>query len=290
MKIRASNITKSFGKNLVLDDVSFDLAKGKISGIVGRNGSGKTTLFKSMTGIYDMDKGDFSIDGVSLKDNRSLISKLAFLPDRFDYFNYYKARKIPDFYRLTYKDFDQDFFFSQLNKNKIDPNQNIRNFSKGIKNILGLITILATRADILFIDEILDGMDIINNRKIISFLLDAKDEGRAILASSHQLDRLAGICDNIFYLTLDGKLVDTADRKVNKLKKVQVVFRDEIALDFLESAILINKLGRVATVLIDMDDQRLSSFLDRDDVVQYDLLSPKIEDYFYMEAGGLSDE
>lgn len=290
MKIRVNNLVKSFEDRRVLDKISLDLEKGLITGLVGRNGSGKTTLFKCMSGIYDIDEGDFTIDGVSLKDDKALISKIAFLPDRFEYFNYYRARAIPDFYRVIYKDFDTDFFFTQINKNKIDPNQNIRNFSKGEKNILGLITILASRADILLIDEILDGMDILNSEKILAYLIDAKDQGRAIFASSHQIDKLSGIADNIYYLSLAGNLIDTSNSEINQLNKVQVVFKDEIPREFLDQTIVVNKIGRVATVLINIDESKLSRFLNRDDVVQYDILNPKVEDYFYLEAGGINNE
>lgn len=290
MKIRVNNLVKSFEDRRVLDKISLDLEKGLITGLVGRNGSGKTTLFKCMSGIYDIDEGDFTIDGVSLKDDKALISKIAFLPDRFEYFNYYRARVIPDFYKVTYKDFDTDFFFTELNKNKIDPNQNIRNFSKGEKNILGLITILASNANILLIDEILDGMDILNSEKILAYLIDAKDQGRAIFASSHQIDKLSGIADNIYYLSLAGNLIDTSNREINQLHKAQVVFKEEIPREFLDQTIVVNKIGRVATVLINIDERKLSRFLNRDDVVQYDILNPKVEDYFYLEAGGINDE
>ena len=129
-------------------------------------------------------------------------------------------------------------------------------------------------------------MDVLNKKLIMSYLLDAKDEGRSVFASSHELDQLSGLSDYIYYLTVDGKLIDTSDKKINKLKKVQIVFKEEIAKDLKESLILVSSLGRVATFLVNDDDYRLEKMLARDDIAQYDLLSPKIEDYFYLEAGG----
>ena len=286
MKIRANNISKSFGEKKVLDNISFGLEEGMIIGLVGRNGSGKTTLLKCLCGIYDCDGGGFFLDDKKLRDKPDLIANIAFLPDRFDYFNYYKIKDIGDFYSVIYKNFDSGFFFTELNKLKINPNLNLRSLSKGQKNITGLITILATKAKILLVDEILDGMDVLNKKLIMSYLLDAKDEGRSVFASSHELDQLSGLSDYIYYLTADGKLIDTSDKKINKLKKVQIVFKEEIAKDLKESLILVSSLGRVATFLVNDDDYRLEKMLARDDIAQYDLLSPKIEDYFYLEAGG----
>lgn len=285
MKIRANNIKKSFDDKMVLDNISFDLEEGMITGLVGRNGSGKTTLLKCLCGIYDMDHGSFDLDGKTLSKHPKLIKNIGFLPDRFDYFNYYKVENIPDFYRVIYDDFDTSFFFEELKRQKIDANKNVRNFSKGQKNILGLITILATGARVLLIDEILDGMDVLNKKEIVSYLLDAKDSGKAVFASSHELDQLAGICDYIYYLTIDGKLINTSDENINKLKKVQLVFKNEVKRGFAKEMILINEIGRVATFLVNASDSRLKELLDREDIAQYDILTPKIEDYFYLERG-----
>lgn len=285
MMFKVKNISKSFGKNQVLKNVSFDLAPGTITGIVGRNGSGKTTLLKILCGIYKSDSGEFTIDEKRLENNPEMISHIGFLPDRFDYFSFYKAKDIPDFYKVIYENFDTDYFFCQLNKNEIDPNQNIRNFSKGQKNLLGLITILASKADVLLIDEVLDGMDVLNKKQIISYILDAKDAGRTVLASSHDLDHLTGICENILYLSKDGLLKNTSLDNKN-IKKVQVVVKEKLPKELADKAVVISTIGRVNVILIKTDDQLLSHYLSNDEIVQYDMLNLKIEDYFYMEQGG----
>ena len=285
MRIRADKITKAFDERKVLDNISFNLEEGMITGLVGRNGSGKTTLLKSLCGIYDMDEGSFSLDDKNIRENPTLIKNIAFLPDSFDYFNYYKVKNIPGFFRVIYEDFDETFFFEEIKRQKIDPDKNVRNFSKGQKNILGLITILASGAKILLIDEILDGMDVLNKKEILSYLIDAKDSGKAVFASSHELDQLSGISDYIFYLTKDGKLIDTSDERINQLRKIQLVFNDQVPESLDRRMILVNKIGRVATILVNQSEKEVEEILKREDLVQYDILNPKIEDYFYLERG-----
>ncbi len=285
MRIRAEKITKAFDERKVLDNISFNLEEGMITGLVGRNGSGKTTLLKSLCGIYDMDEGSFSLDDKNIRENPSLIKNIAFLPDSFDYFNYYKVKNIPGFFKVIYEDFDDTFFFEEIKRQKIDPDKNVRNFSKGQKNILGLITILASGAKILLIDEILDGMDVLNKKEILSYLIDAKDSGKAVFASSHELDQLSGISDYIFYLTKDGKLIDTSDERINQLRKIQLVFKDQVPESLDRRMILVNKIGRVATILVNASEKEVEEILKREDLVQYDILNPKIEDYFYLERG-----
>ena len=285
MLFEVNNINKSFGKNEVLKDVSFSLLPGTITGIVGRNGSGKTTLLKILCGIYLADSGEFTLDKKKLSEDAKLISYIGFLPDRFDYFNYYKAKDVPEFYKIIYENFDSDYFFCELNKNEIDPNQTIRNFSKGQKNLLGLITILATKADIILVDEVLDGMDVLNKKLILSYILDAKDAGRTVLASSHDLDHLTGICEEILYLSKDGRLKNTSVDTKN-IKKIQIVVKDKLPKDLLDNSVLVSSLGRVNIILINASEDLLDHMLANDEIVQYDILNLKIEDYFYMEQGG----
>lgn len=285
MRIRAEKITKTFDERKVLDNISFNLEEGMITGLVGRNGSGKTTLLKSLCGIYDMDEGSFSLDDNNIRENPTLIKNIAFLPDSFDYFNYYKVKHIPGFFKVIYENFDETFFLEEIKRQKIDPDKNVRNFSKGQKNILGLITILASRAKILLIDEILDGMDVLNKKEILSYLIDAKDSGKAVFASSHELDQLSGISDYIFYLTKDGKLIDTSDEGINQLRKIQLVFKDQVPDNLDRRMILVNRIGRVATILVNQSEKEVEEILNRKDIVQYDILTPKIEDYFYLERG-----
>lgn len=285
MLFEVNNINKSFGKNEVLKDVSFSLLPGTITGIVGRNGSGKTTLLKILCGIYLADSGEFTLDKKKLSEDAKLISHIGFLPDRFDYFNYYKAKDVPEFYKIIYENFDSDYFFCELNKNEIDPNQTIRNFSKGQKNLLGLITILATKADIILVDEVLDGMDVLNKKLILSYILDAKEAGRTVLASSHDLDHLTGICEEILYLSKDGRLKNTSVDTKN-IKKIQIVVKDKLPKDLLDNSVLVSSLGRVNIILINASEDLLDHMLANDEIVQYDILNLKIEDYFYMEQGG----
>lgn len=111
MIVEAININKSFSNSKVLDNVSLELKEGNITGLVGRNGSGKTTLLKILAGIYNADSGKFKIAGNSLNVNPKTIEHIAYLPDRFDYFNYDKIKEIPDYYKIIYPKFDYKFFY-----------------------------------------------------------------------------------------------------------------------------------------------------------------------------------
>ena len=285
MIVEAININKSFDNKKVLNNVSLYLEKGMITGLVGRNGSGKTTLLKILAGIYNEDSGKIKIAGNSLKVNPKTIKHLAYLPDRFDYFNYYKINQLPEYYKILYPDFDREFFESEVKKFSFEPSSNIRNLSKGEKNILGLIVMLASNADVILVDEVLDGMDVLNRRRISEYLLDAKEKGCAVFISSHELAELSNICDFIYYLTKDGTLKETREDNDNSLHKLQVVVKDHLPENIANYSVIISNIGRVYTILIDAKDEELDVLLSDEQIVQYDKLEVKIEDYFYLEEG-----
>lgn len=285
MICQARGIEKSFDEKKVLDKVSFSLNDGEIVGLVGRNGSGKTSLMKILSKILDPDNGIFYIGDKDLFVEPDAIRRLAYLPDRFDYFNFTSIKSAIEYYKFIYPNFDSDFLIREASKNKLDMNKNIRNFSKGNTSLTGLLLILATGADVILCDELLDGMDVLNKEKIIRYLLDFKEMGKTILISSHELDELSGISDRNLYLSLDGKLVDLSEKTNDDIHKLQVVVKKDFPEDIREMAVVRYAIARVYTILLDKDEREIERLMKRDEIVQYDELDLKLEDYFYWERG-----
>ena len=284
MIVEVMSLYKSFGKNKVLEDVNFSLDEGKIYALVGRNGSGKTTLLKIMADIYQKDLGKINIFGKSFKEDKHIIENIAYLPDRFDYFDYSSVEKMLGYYEVIYPNFDKRFVLKELEKNNIDIKKNLKSFSKGYKNLIGLLAVIGTNAKIVLLDEILDGMDVLNKEIILSYILDLKDFGRTVLASSHELEELAKVADETLYISKDGKLTNLQKNK-EKFVKLQIVVKDELDPKILDRAVLRFKLGRVYTILLENRENLMDMIKHNESVVQFDILDPKIEDNFYWEKG-----
>lgn len=284
MIVEVMSLYKSFGKNKVLEDVNFSLDEGKIYALVGRNGSGKTTLLKIMADIYQKDLGKINIFGKSFKEDKHIIENIAYLPDRFDYFDYSSVEKMLGYYEVIYPNFDKRFVLKELEKNNVDIKKNLKSFSKGYKNLIGLLAVIGTNAKIVLLDEILDGMDVLNKEIILSYILDLKDFGRSVLASSHELEELAKVADETLYLSKDGKLTNLQKNK-EKFVKLQIVVKDELDPKILDRAVLRFKLGRVYTILLENRENLMDMIKNNESVVQFDILDPKIEDNFYWEKG-----
>lgn len=281
--LEVKNIKKSFDKEIVLDDVSFTLLPHEITGIVGRNGSGKTTLLKVISKIYEKDEGSICFDNKNIYDFPKEMENIAFLPDNFDYFPNNDARFIIANYKIVYPNFDEGFAIRELERNNISLTANSRKLSKGNKTILGLIMVLATNAKVLLVDEVLDGIDVVNREIILRYLIDAREEDRAILISSHELKELSGITDKIIYISLDGKIDKITEANEKNLNKVQIVVKDGLPPDIRDRAVIRSEIGRVYTVLIAGEHEKLVEELIRPDITQFDILPLAIEDHFFWE-------
>lgn len=279
--LQINDIHKSYGEKHVLNGISFSVEKGKVTSLIGRNGSGKTTMLEILSRIISQDGGFISIDDKKIDEDITLQQNIAFLPDRFDLFKYSNALRIMEFYEIIYPHFDREFVKTELTKLRISPKRDVRNLSKGQSALLGLVIILATGADYILLDEILDGIDVVNRRKVIEYVLDATAAGRAVLISSHSLDELESISDTAIYISLDGSL-QAVDQSLN-LNKFQIVLKETLKKDDREKLFITGEIGRVITILTEDSFEEVQKKL-KTEIIQHDIIPVKYEDVFYYES------
>lgn len=279
--LQINDIHKSYGEKHVLNGISFSVEKGKVTSLIGRNGSGKTTMLEILSRIISQDGGFISIDDKKIDEDITLQQNIAFLPDRFDLFKYSNALRIMEFYEIIYPHFDREFVKTELTKLRISPKMDVRNLSKGQSALLGLVIILATGADYILLDEILDGIDVVNRRKVIEYVLDATAAGRAVLISSHSLDELESISDTAIYISLDGSL-QAVDQSLN-LNKFQIVLKETLKKEDREKLFITGEIGRVVTILTEDSFEEVQKKL-KTEIIQHDIIPVKYEDVFYYES------
>lgn len=279
--LQINDIHKSYGEKHVLNGISFSVEKGKVTSLIGRNGSGKTTILEILSRIISQDGGFISIDDKKIDEDITLQQNIAFLPDRFDLFKYSNALRIMEFYEIIYPHFDREFVKTELTKLRISPKRDVRNLSKGQSALLGLVIILATGADYILLDEILDGIDVVNRRKVIEYVLDATAAGRAVLISSHSLDELESISDTAIYISLDGSL-QAVDQSLN-LNKFQIVLKETLKEEDREKLFITGEIGRVITILTEDSFEEVQKKL-KTEIIQHDIIPVKYEDVFYYES------
>ena len=283
MKLTIDNINKKFSKKIVLNNVSFTVSSGEIVALIGRNGSGKTTLLKILSGIYSQDSGEIGIEGV---DNKNIKKQLIYIPDRFDYFKNSKIKKVCEFYKLAYENFDEQYFKTELENVKLSLTSRLSELSKGQLTIFSLILGISCRTKFILLDEPLDGIDVINIKVITNYILDAQSDGIGLLISSHQLNSLENISDKIVYLD-DGVGVSEEVNK-DEYSKYQLVYQEKISEELRSNPDVrtISNIGRVYVVIMRGSYEVTQDIIQDKELLQYDRLPISLEDIFLINSKG----
>ena len=283
MKLTIEKINKKFSKKIVLNNVSFSVSTGEIVALVGRNGSGKTTLLKILSGIYSQDSGKIRIEDV---DNKNIKKQLIYIPDRFDYFKNSKIKKVGDFYKLAYENFDEQYFKIELEKIKLSQTSRLSELSKGQLAIFSLILGISCRTKFIFLDEPLDGIDVINTKMIVDYILDAQSDGIGLLISSHQLNSLENISDKVVYL--DEGIGVSEEINKDEYSKYQLVYQEKIPEELRRNpdVKIISNIGRVYVVIMRGSYDATYDIIQDKDLLQYDKLPIALEDIFLLNSKG----
>ena len=283
MKLTIDNINKKFSKKIVLNNVSFTVSSGEIVALVGRNGSGKTTLLKILSGIYSQDSGEIGIEGV---DNKNIKKQLIYIPDRFDYFKNSKIKKVCEFYKLAYENFDEQYFKTELENVKLSLTSRLSELSKGQLAIFSLILGVSCRTKFICLDEPLDGIDVINTKVITNYILDAQSDGIGLLISSHQLNSLENISDKVVYLD-DGVGVSEEVNK-DEYSKYQLVYQEKVSEELRSNpdVRIVSNIGRVYVVIMRGSYEVTQEIIQDKELLQYDRLPISLEDIFLINSKG----
>ncbi len=205
--VSARNVSKHFGATRAVDNVSFDIEKGKILGLIGPNGAGKTTLLKALLGINDCD-GELNVLGLNpFRQRRELMQNICFIADVAVLPRWIRVHQLLDFVEAVHPNFNRKRSEELLGDTKIQRNSKVRELSKGMVTQLHLSIIAAIDAKLLVLDEPTLGLDIIFRKEFYSNLLsDYFDEERTILVTTHQVEEIENILTDVMFI-VDGKIM-----------------------------------------------------------------------------------
>lgn len=284
MKLKIENLCKKYDKKEILKNINIELNSGEILALIGRNGSGKTTLLQTLVGMIERNSGDIFLDDKNIQNNPKLLQEIVYIPDKFDYFKYTKISKVIDYYKLIYPKFDETYFLNNLAKNNIEVTKRFSKLSKGETAIVAVALGLSCNTKFIFLDEPLDGIDVININQVLECLLDAQERGVGVIVSSHQLNHLEKISNKIYYLGKENFLDKSGDIDSENYKKYQVVY-GEIATPQLfeeDNVKVISSIGRVHTIIV-KDDGAFEEKLQKTNPIQYDKMNATLEEIFILE-------
>ncbi len=205
--VTASNVSKRFGDIRAVDNVSFQIEKGKIMGLFGPNGAGKTTLLKAVLGLTDCE-GQLSVLGLDpFKQRKELMRNICFIADVAVLPRWIKVSQLLDFMESTHPNFTRKRAEELLAQTKVRRDAKVRELSKGMVTQLHLSIITAIDARLLVLDEPTLGLDIIFRKEFYANLLnDYFDGERTILITTHQVEEIENLMTDIMFIN-DGRIL-----------------------------------------------------------------------------------
>ena len=205
--VNARGVSKHFGAVRAVDNVSFDIEKGRILGLIGPNGAGKTTLLKAVLGLTDCD-GELSVLGLDpFRQRKELMQNICFIADVAVLPRWIRVTQLLDFVESVHPNFSRKRAETFLQQTSVRSDAKVRELSKGMVTQLHLSIIMAIDAKLLVLDEPTLGLDIIFRKEFYANLLnDYFDEERTILVTTHQVEEVENLLTDIMFIN-DGKIL-----------------------------------------------------------------------------------
>ncbi|MGX4592380.1 ABC transporter ATP-binding protein [Leuconostoc sp. JNUCC 76] len=210
--LEVKNVNKKYGNRAAMDDVSFNVEAGHIVGLIGPNGAGKSTTMRAITGLMSYSSGKITFDGQPVTfNNHSALDKIGNL---IEYPAIYPNLTALEHLKLYAMDTKNPADFKELmQKTQIDGDnfgkRKAKNFSLGMKQRLGIAIALIRNPKLVILDEPMNGLDPQSVHDLRELIRSLAEEGVAFLISSHLLDELQKLVDDVVIIN-HGKIIQTA--------------------------------------------------------------------------------
>jgi ABC-2 type transport system ATP-binding protein len=197
--IQIRGLTRHFGQKAALHDVSLEVPRGCVFGLVGENGAGKTTLIKHILGLFKAQVGSvrvFNRDPVD--DPVGVLGRIGCLSEDRDLPDWMRVDELMRYMQAFYPAWDEKYANDLCRQFELEPRQRVGTLSRGQRARAGLVTALAHRPDLLLLDEPSSGLDPVVRQDILSAIVrTVADEGRTVFFSSHLLDEVERVADHV---------------------------------------------------------------------------------------------
>lgn len=204
--LSVSHLTKQY-EDFTLDDVSFQIPRGTICGLIGENGAGKTTTISALLNTITPENGSIQIFGMDhVEHEKEIKERLGVVLDEVNQIPHLYCKDIDTIMKKIYQNWDSPLFFQYLNQFKLPEKKKIKELSKGMNVKLNFTIALSHHADFLILDEATSGLDPVMRDEILNLLQEfVMDENHSVLLSTHITSDLDKIADYIIFMH-EGKI------------------------------------------------------------------------------------
>lgn len=289
--LEVEQITKTFGENTALNNVSFSVIPGRIFGLLGRNGAGKSTMFRIILNILNQDSGTVLYNSETI--TQVLSDKIGYLPEEGSLIANFSVLEQLLYYGLlkgmSEKEIKKQTFY-WLNKFNILEylNMKIKDLSKGNRQKIQFIVAVLHNPELVILDEPFSGLDPISVEEFKKIILELKEQNKMIIFSSHRMDHVEMLCDDILIIdkgntVLSGSLENIKD--MYKRQEVNITGKiGKYTLDIIK--------GLSGVLQVDkLDEVNIRVKVEAEDVIQkiFNLLKSSYITNFYTTRISLND-
>jgi len=271
--VKIEKVSKCFGKARVLNNVSFEIPKGSVLGILGPNGSGKSTLMRIIAGLIKTWDGSIYFDGKPIAEESMYLHRVGFLiEDPAFYEHLTAAENLIMLSRLTNSPLDNiERLLKEVDLNGSE-DKLVRNFSYGMKQRLGIAQAILNDPDILFLDEPSNGLDPHGIIQMNNTIADLNKKGKTICLSTHVVEHVKDLCSHIIILK-EGNLVldDSIENLFENSKKYEIKSKSiepiKDKLSQIEDLTIIEETDKKLTIDSELDlSDLLKTFSENNDL------------------------
>ena len=227
--VQCMGVTKSYGRKIALNQIYLNLERSRIIGLLGPNGSGKSTLIKIMNGLLKPTAGDVLINGQ--RPGIDTKFRISYLPERTYLNPGMKVIEVVHYFQDFYPDFRMDRAYDMLSRLQIQPNERLKNLSKGTKEKVQLILVMSRDADLYILDEPIAGVDPASRDYILHTIVSNYNRNASILLSTHLISDVENILDEVVFIKYGSIVLQAGAEQIrqNEHKSIDRFFREVFA-------------------------------------------------------------
>ncbi|OZB96701.1 ABC transporter ATP-binding protein [Paenibacillus sp. XY044] len=207
--VEVNRLTKEYGREAAVKDITFAVDEGKIYGLLGRNGAGKTTIMHMLTAQLFPSSGELKVFGENPYENNRVLSQLCFIKESQRYPDSYRVIDVLEVAASIYPNWDRAFASQLLEDFRLPLKRRMKKLSRGMLSSVGIIIGLASRAPLTIFDEPYLGLDAVARSLFYERLMqDYAENPRTIMLSTHLIDEVSNMLEHVLVIDQGQLLID----------------------------------------------------------------------------------
>ncbi len=283
--VEISGLRKSYGREEVLHGIDLNVPRGRLVGFLGPNGAGKTTTIRILMGLISATSGTAQLLGRPARSaGYQSRSRIGYLPGEVRLYTNYTGRATLDFLAAARRLDCRDEIKRLADRLDLDLRKQVRKFSSGMKQKLGLIASLMHRPELLILDEPTTGLDPLVRKSVFDELRQFVERGHTVLFSSHTLSEVEELADEVIILR-DGRVIEhelIGELRRRALRRVTIVFTtpQDVPQELPDNLTLIKRRNSTVEATWSGKIDRLISWLGGQSLADVTVEQPDLEDLF----------